>query len=77
MKRWIIDLADTIDIYITARFNLRPKQRTLEYMMDHFQDPYVDKCIQEALENENEGTIDKGTDRRTKGIHVRDTQSRL
>ena len=53
MKRWIIDLADTIDIYITARFNLRPKQRMLEYMMDHYTDPYIESKIQEALDNDN------------------------
>ena len=54
MKRWIIDIADTVYIWITARFNLRPKQRMKEYMMDHYQDPYIDKCIREALDNDNE-----------------------
>ena len=75
MKRWIIDLADTIDIYITARFNLRPKQRTLEYMMEHFQDPDVDKCNREELKHENKGTRDEETDRRTKENHIHYTKT--
>ena len=56
MKRWIIDLADTIDIWVTARFNLRPKQRIMEYMIDHHTDPYITKCITEALDNDTETT---------------------
>ncbi len=53
MKRWIIDLADTVDIWVTARFNLRPKQRMLEYMMDHHTDPYIENKIKEALNNDH------------------------
>ena len=55
MKRWVINILDTIDIWITTHFNLRPKQRILEYKMDHYPDPYVEKMIQEALQqNEKE-----------------------
>jgi len=61
VKRWIITLADNIDIWITRHFNMRPKQRALEWHIDHLQDPYITKCLNEALEIQNDDNHRKET----------------
>ena len=65
MKRWIIDIADSIDIWATTRFNIRPKQKALEWHMDHIRDPYIENKLNEALgieSNERERKTNQRTD---------------
>lgn len=53
LYRWLINISDRVDIFITAHWNLRPKQRMLEWQMDNIRDPYIETKIQEALDNDD------------------------
>ena len=46
--------ADQLDIWLTKKFNVRPKQRYLEIEMDLYEDPRMKDAMDQALGIETE-----------------------
>jgi hypothetical protein len=54
MKNKLYRWADQLDIWITKKFNVRPKQRYLEIEMDLYEDPRMKDAMDQALGIEKE-----------------------
>ena len=66
MKNKLYRWADQLDIWITKKFNVRPKQRYLEIEMDLYEDPRMKDAMDQALGIETEKT--KKNEQRNKKI---------
>ena len=66
MKNKLYRWADQLDIWITKKFNVRPKQRYLEIEMDLYEDPRMKDAMDQALGIETEKT--KKNEKRNKKI---------
>ena len=68
MKNKLYRWADQLDIWITKKFNVRPKQRYLEIEMDLYEDPRMKDAMDQALGIEKEK---KENEQRNKKIKKR------
>ena len=66
MKNKLYRWADQLDIWITKKFNVRPKQRYLEIEMDLYEDPRMKDAMDQALGIETEKTKNEQRNKKIK-----------
>jgi len=66
MKNKLYRWADQLDIWLTKKFNVRPKQRYLEIEMDLYEDPRMKDAMDQALGIEKEKTKNEQRNKKIK-----------